>query len=362
MLRCRFGLALLAALTLLTSPMSWGESPASPNADTLWPRIIDGMALGNNTRKEVVQAAQTYGRHPTPLINTFVRSSPYLWHIVDAVAQRNMPMEIALLPAIESGFDTDAHSHRLAAGLWQFMPATARRYGLQDAAGYNARRDPIASTQAALNYLDRLHDEYGDWLLALAAYNAGTLRVNRDIQKAHSRNFWALRLPKETRRHIANLLGMALVVRHPEHYGLRLPAIPDKPVTEQVTLEAPRDVARAAEQIGIPHESLAEYNPGLRSLGNTSAQRTLLMLSSDADKLRAELARADYPPAATAASATEPIKVSTRSSKRHRVASGETLWSIARRYGVTVDQLRRWNRLHGSQLKRGRLLIVAAAE
>lgn len=326
----------------------------------IWPRVVDGMALGNSARKEVTSAAKYYARHRKQLVATLDRSSPYLWHIVNAVEKRNMPMEIALLPAIESGFNAEAHSKRRAGGLWQFVPATARLYGLNDTADYSARYDPIASTQAALKYLDRLHDRYGDWLLALAAYNAGTVRVNRDIEKARSRNFWALKLPKETRRHVANLLGLALIVRHPERYGVNLPSIPDKLVTEVLLLDQPKNIASAAEQVGVPHESVMAYNPALKNLKNTSLQSAVLLLPSDAIKLREELTRGDYPPvqAQVPESETRPPQA-----HKHRITTGDTLWGIARRYGVSVRQLQDWNHLgEKSALKAGRVLVVASSK
>lgn len=344
-----------AASLLITSFLARAD-----DKETIWPRLVDGMALGNDTRKEVTSAAKYYARHPRQVVGTLNRASPYLWHIVNSAEKRDMPMEIALLPAIESAFNVAAHSNRRAGGLWQFVPATARLYGLRDTADYNARRDPIASTKAALKYIDILHDEYGDWLLALAAYNAGTVRVTREIEKAHSKNFWALKLPKETRKHIANLLGLSLVIRHPDRYGLNLPNIPDKPVTEVLLLQEPRNLARAAEQAGVPHESVAIYNPALRSLKNTSAQHAVLLLPSDAAKLREELARTDYPP--VEAPIPEVTQKAPPASNKHRVASGETLWSISKRYGISVKQLRAWNQLNDkSTLKPGRNLVVASA-
>lgn len=354
--RFRHGLARAFAASLLLLSFV-AKADGAGTADSVWPRVVDGMALGNNARKEVTSVAKHYSRHPKQLAQILNRSRPYLWHIVNAVEKRNMPMEIALLPAIESGFDAAAHSNRRAGGLWQFVPATARLYGLHDTADYNARRDPIASTEAALKYLDKLHDVYGDWLLALAAYNAGTVRVNRDIEKARSRNFWVLKLPRETRKHIANLLGLSLVVRHPERYGMNLPSIPDRPVTEMLVLEQPKNLAGAAEQAGVPHESMAAYNPALRSLQNTSSQNAVLLLPSDATKLREELARTDYPPVHTPVSE---VALHPTGTKKHRVVAGETLWTIARRYKVTVGQLKTWNRLgEKSVLRTGRSLAVA---
>lgn len=334
------------------------HAQADASSDSIWPRIAEGMQLNGNSRSDVNAAAHYYAKHQRQLISTFNRSEPYLWHIVHAVEQQGMPMEVALLPAIESGFNADASSNRLASGLWQLMPGTARVLGLKDSADYNARRDPIASTEAALRYLNRLHGVYGDWLLALAAYNAGELRVNHEIEVSGSRNFWSLKLPKETRTQVTHLLGLAQVIHKPARYGVSLPDIPDKPITEIVVLDQPRDLALASAEVGVPHASMASYNPGLRSLSNSGGQRALLLLPSDASKLRAELDRNDYLPSKNSAPVSTHKAVVNR---KHRIKSGDNLWTIARRNGITVLQLKTWNHLSDNAvLKPGRLLIVTS--
>lgn len=351
----RLVLGLVVAGLGLSRPAQAVEPTAS-----IWPRIAEGMQLNGSSRTDVSAAAHYYAKHQRHLINTLNRSEPYLWHIVHAVEQRGMPMEVALLPALESGFNADASSSRQASGLWQLMPGTARVLGLKDSADYNARRDPLASTDAALQYLNRLHDIYGDWLLALAAYNAGELRVNHEIKVAGSRNFWSLKLPKETRRQVAHLLGLAQVIRKPGRYGVSLPDIPDNPITEIVVLDQPRDLALASTEVGVPHASMASYNPGLRSLSNSGGQRALLLLPSDARKLRAELDRNDYLPSKSSATVSTHKTVVNR---KHRIKPGDNLWMIARRHGITVSQLKTWNHLpDNAVLKPGRQLIVASRQ
>lgn len=347
-----------AVALALTTGMASGKAAAAD----LWTRMADGMQLSDPAHAEVNAAAKYYSRHPRQLNETLDRSRPYLWHIVNAVEKRGMPMEIALLPAIESGFDTSARSARRAAGLWQFVPATARLYGLHSTTDYDGRRDPMASTQAALAYLDRLHDNYGDWLLVLAAYNSGDLRVAKEMHVAHSRDFWKLKLPKETRAHVCRLLGLARVIAQPQEYQVQLPSIPDKALTQALVLEQPRNLAAAALQAGIPRESIASYNPGLRSLANTADQHTVLLLPSDATKLRKELARADYP-ASTARTDKTLTAAAAGETKKHKIASGDNLWTIARRYRVSVRELKAWNHLRDNAvLKPGHQLVVALAK
>jgi membrane-bound lytic murein transglycosylase D len=346
---------------LLLMAVWLGLSSPAHAGDVIWPRIADGMQLKGGARTDVTLAARYYSKHERQLISTLNRAEPYLWHIVNAVQKRHMPMEVALLPAIESGFITDARSNRRADGLWQFMPGTARLFGLKETREYRARRDPIASTNAALKYLDHLHTQYGDWLLAIAAYNAGEQRVNREIRNAHSRNFWALKLPKETRAHVVRLLGLAQVIRKPAGYGVSLPDIPDKPVTETVELQQPRDLALASQEAGVPHESVVSYNPALRSLSNSGGQHTLLLLPSDANKLRAALKRSAYLPAKN--TLVEHSQKTALSPAKHEVITGDSLWLIANRHNITVQQLKTWNNLdEDTVLKPGLQLIVASSK
>jgi membrane-bound lytic murein transglycosylase D len=194
------------------------------------------------------------------------RASPYLYFIVQSLEQRGLPRELALLPMIESGYNPTAVSVRNAVGLWQFMPATATSFGLRRTAGYDGRRDVLASTSAALDYLERLHKQFeGDWLLALAAYNAGEGTVGRALDANRRQglptDYWHLRLPRETAEYVPRLLAFLAAVHTPDAYGLKLSPVLDQPYFVQVKLPHSVDLEELAVTSEIPELTLRQLNP-----------------------------------------------------------------------------------------------------
>ena len=337
-----FRLACLALALLIVAP----SIHAAVDQDLLWPRIAQGMRIVDGEEAETVTWARHYAQRPQQFAQMLARAEPFLWYIVEAVELRDMPLELALLPAVESGFDSQAHSHRQARGLWQFVPATARGFGLRESAHYDARRDAVASTRAALNYLQQLNRRFDSWLLALAAYNLGGAHLSRAMQEQQQGNFWLLDLPVETREHVPRLLGIALLIQQPERFGVELPPIPNRPSASMIYLDSPRDLRRAIANAGIPAQTLGQYNPGLKNSSNTSGKRVVLLPPVEAERLRDELARRDYKP-------RETPRI------QHIVAPGDSLWQIARHYKVSVRQLREWNSLGEKQaLRPGRPLVV----
>lgn len=318
----------------------------SDKHELIWPQIVAGLRLADPQHAETMSWARRHARHPAQLTAMLARAEPFLGYIVGAVQARGLPMEIALLPAVESGFDPQAHSSQKAKGLWQIVPWTGRALGLSESIHYDARRDPIVSTQAALGYLEQLHRRFGDWLLALAAYNLGEARLSLLIRQQQTDDFWALKMPRETRAHVPRLLGLALAIQQARRLKLVLPPIHARAV-EAVHLDGPRDVERAARQAGIAMETIGRYNPGLLNLANSHVKESLLLPVQDAVQMRAELARRAYRPKA------DPREL------EHVVAVGESLWLIARRYQVSVQQLADWNGLNASGvLRAGRRLLV----
>lgn len=202
----------------------------------LWTRISAGHQLQkyDHNHIRVKQQQQWFASNPRYVVNAANRSSLYLHYVVERLEERKMPSELALLPMIESGYNPAAVSNAGAAGLWQFMPATGRGYNLEQTKLYDGRRDVTASTTAALDYLTYLHNMFnGDWLLALAAYNAGEGRVSRAIERNRklglSTDFWNLPLPKETRDYVPKLLALVDVIAAPQDYGVTLTSIANKP-------------------------------------------------------------------------------------------------------------------------------------
>ena len=183
-------------------------------AEQIWPRVCEGMSLHGEAQPQVQKWRDYYSSHPRRVRSLLAPSEPWLWHIVRAIDERGFPMEIALLPVIESNYNPNARSPGGAEGLWQFVGVTARNHGLRETDWYDGRRDALASTDAALDYLANLHDLFDNWLLALAAYNVGENRLIAEQRKQLAaglpRNFWKMPLPEETRGHVPRLLGLAL--------------------------------------------------------------------------------------------------------------------------------------------------------
>ncbi len=205
------------------------------NSGEIWERIRRNYGI--HTSKEKYQVQKQIAKYMTQdkmLYRHSVNAKPYIHHIVEELEQRGMPSELALLPMIESAFQPKATSPKGAAGLWQFMPATGRQYGLKRKGRHDERRDLVASTRAALDYLEFLHEEFNhDWMLALAAYNSGEGTVHRAIKKnlraGKSTSFWSLPLPKETQNYVPKLLALAEVVKNPEKHEISLAMIKDMP-------------------------------------------------------------------------------------------------------------------------------------
>jgi membrane-bound lytic murein transglycosylase D len=207
--------------------------------------------------------------NPGYLEQLSLRAGPYLHLIMDEIERRGMPAELALLPEIESRYNPRALSPKSAAGMWQFIPDTGRKYGLKQNGWYDGRKDIVASTHAALSYLQWLHGEFrGDWALALAGYNAGEGAVaaarRRNRNSGKGTDFWSLNLPSETEHYVPKLMAVAKLVRKPGRYGMRPPHIPNGPQLELVDTGRQMDLARAAKLSGLRLADLRRLNAGLK--------------------------------------------------------------------------------------------------
>ena len=315
-----------------------------------WAHIRDGLGFPPSMNSRVAREIKWYRKHPKYLRRLTRRARPYLAYIVREVAQRGMPMEFALLPVVESAFRVRAYSPAGASGLWQFMPSTGRRYGLRQNWWYDGRRDVVASTRAALDYLTKLLEEFdGDPLLAVAAYNWGEGNVRRAISRNRARgkptDVWSLRLPRETRSHVSRLLAIAEIVEDPERHGVVLEPISDRIQFEGVPLEGQIDLGVAAALAGITLDELRRLNPGYKRGATDPGGPHRLQLPIHAiERFKTRLAKA---PTATRVNWT-----------RHDIARGDTLGAIARRYGTSVAALKDVNRLASDLIRAGRHLMV----
>ena len=225
--------------------------------NSVWHRVSEGLAFYHlHFNDEIAEELDWFKANPEFMRHVSERAAPFIYEIVMEIERRKLPMELALLPVIESAYLPEARSGADAAGLWQFMAPTARSLGLDRNWWYDGRHDPIASTHAALDYLERLYAQFDqDWLMALAAYNAGQGTVSRAIRRNQGRDrntdFWSLPLPRETLRHVPRLLGLAYAMADPLGNGLTLNMTPHKPWLTQMDAGSQIDLTLAAQLAGL---------------------------------------------------------------------------------------------------------------
>ncbi len=243
-------------------PVASARAPAD-----VWERIRNGFAMPDLESELVPGREQWYAARPAELVNMAERSRKYLFHIVEELELRGLPTELALLPFIESAYNPQAYSSARAAGMWQFIPSTGKVYQLKQNAFRDDRRDVLASTQAALDYLERLYGMFGDWHLALASYNWGEGSVGRAIAKnkrqGKGTGYLDLTMPMETRYYIPKLQAMKNIVARPQDFGITLPVIENHPYFDTVTITRDIDVALAAKLAEVPLDDFKALNPSM---------------------------------------------------------------------------------------------------
>lgn len=236
--------------------------------DTLWDRLFALYALPPIDHPDIDRELSWFANHPAYLERAQNRAEPFLYSIVKLVEKKNVPGEIALLPIVESAFQPNVVSPARAAGIWQFIPSTGTNYGLKRSHSYDGRRDVYASTKAAIKYLKKLHGDFDDWLLAIAAYNCGEGAVGRAIRRNEAAglptDFWSLNLPQETRAYVPKLLAVSRLFADAEKYGISLKELPNLPQYKPVKVSNQLDLTLAADAAGISLDKLYELNPGFR--------------------------------------------------------------------------------------------------
>ncbi|WP_153711537.1 LysM peptidoglycan-binding domain-containing protein [Eikenella corrodens] len=323
----------------------------SSHHNNLWGRMRQDFRM-SEVNPEIVRRHETYYSTRSAYFNrTVERSRPYLYHILSEVEKRNMPSEIALLPFIESAFVTKARSHVGASGLWQFMPATGRHYGLAQNNIYDGRHDIYASTNAALNYLQYLHNMFGDWSLALAAYNWGEGNVSRAVNRARSQGlepvYENLNMPNETRNYVPKLLAVRNLVSNPQVFGLNLSNIENKPYFEAISINSPMDINAITRLANISQAEFEALNPSFKVpvFMPENGQRKLLLPVGAVNAFERNLRNAP--------------KESLLSYDILRSDGATTLSDIADRNGVSVADLRRTNGLSSNTIRAGLPILVA---
>jgi len=332
------------------APSETPVAAAIPEYPNIWAKIRDGFSMATLDSPLVERERQWFINNPEYMQRMMERARLYLYYIVDEVEKRGMPMEIALLPAIESAYKPYAYSRARAAGLWQFIPSTGRLYGLKANWWYDGRRDVQASTQAALDYLEKLYNDFdGDWHLALAAYNAGEGKVMRMIKynerKGKPTDFQDLKLKRETMHYVPKLMAMVSIVANPDKYGVQLADIPNEPYFARVETDSQVDLGVVAKLVDMPVDDLHKINPGYtRWATHPNGPHHLLV---PADKKDALVEGLNNLP--------DDERVQWR---HHIVKRGDTLHDIGRRYGVSVQALRVANNLRSNLLRRGQDLLI----
>ena len=248
------------------TPEISGAGEDSTETEDLWDRIREKFTLTDIDHPRIKKYVTKLSRDTRYIDLLSERSQPFLYYLVEATDSRDLPVELIMVPMIESAFQADAVSPGSAAGLWQIMPATARSLGLKRTKGYDGRHDVLASTQAALNYLTYLNDMFdGDWLLTLAAYNSGegtvlkAMRKNRAVGRGT--DYWSLNLPPITRQYVPKILALSRLVAEPDAYGIELEKIPDEPYLQKVEISPKIDLSIAAASAGISKDEIYQFNP-----------------------------------------------------------------------------------------------------
>ena len=336
-----------------------GVQPASGHYEDILDRIRAGFALPQVQHYAVDREVEWYQSRPEFLDRTFRRGERYLYHIVTEIERRGMPLELALLPVVESAFNPVAYSRSRASGLWQFIPSTGKHYGLAQNWWIDERRDVLLATDAALTYLQYLHRYFnGDWFLAIAAYNGGegtlSRAVSRNAAAGRPTDFFSLDLRTETRDYVPKLLAISRLVANPAAYGLEFAAIPNRPYFDVVDPGRQVHLGEAADLAGISRDDMFALNPAFNRMSTPpNGPHRLLLPVANAEPFRLALASEAGAARLAAAPVVEPPR-----DTRHRVRRGETLSAIARRHGVSVAAIKQANQMKGSVIHPGTTLVI----
>ncbi len=318
--------------------------------DDLWQRMRAGFAMPDLTTAAAQEKTTWYAVRGEYVKRSFERAKPFLFHIVEELEKRGMPTELALLPLVESAYNPRAISSAQAAGMWQFIPSTGKKYKLTQDWWRDERRDIIASTSAALDYLQFLHGMFNDWHLALAAYNWGEGAVGRAVERARAKgeptDYASLRMPAETAGYVPKLQAIKNIVMNPGIYNVALPSVPNAPYFATITKTRDIDVKTAARFADMPVEEFVALNPAHNRLVIPGANRPTLVLPADKlDTFKQNLENSQGK--------------SISSWQAYLLKAGEKLEAVAAKFGIELGTLRTINGIGAhSKLKAGHTLIV----
>ena len=322
-------------------------------ANDVWQRIRSQLNFQVPENRRIANQRNWFVKHPDYLTRVAKRAEPFLYYIVQELEANDMPIEIALLPIVESAFDPFAYSHGRASGMWQFVPGTGKRFGMKQNWWYDGRRDVVASTQGAIKYLKYLNKFFdGDWMLALAAYNSGEGRVQRAVRNNKKKNkptdFWSLDLPKETRAYVPKLLALADIVKRNDELKIKLHKIDNKAVITQVDIGSQLDLAKAAQLADLSLTELQRLNPGFnRWATDPDGPHYLLLPNHKVAQFQQQLDKLD--------------KKERLAWQRYKIKSGDSLGLIANKFNTEIDLIRQINKVKGNQIRAGKFLLIPVA-
>lgn len=342
-----------SALGEVDSPDAELDPEALAAKGDLWERMRVGfqMQIAEDNERIAVQR-NWYLQHGDYLDRMALRATRYLHYTVTEAEKRGLPTELALLPVIESAYDPFAYSHASAAGMWQFIPGTGKIFGLKQTWWYDGRRDVVESTRAAYDFLSMLYNKFGDWQLALAAYNAGPGAVQRAINRNREAglptDFWSLKLPAETRAYVPRFLAVAQVIKSPEAFGSSLRPVVNQPFFRVINTSGQVDMTAAAQIAGVSLKELYQLNPGYnRWATDPEGPHRLLVPASLPQDFEAQIAALPVPERVAATN--------------YKVKKGDTLYRVSKKFGITPDELKRLNNLKNNNLPVGRTLTITRA-
>ena len=330
------------------------DSYQNSNESDLWRLIASRQEIRSDVNPRIQEHIDWIEQHPEYLSIISKRAEPYLYVVVSEVQKQGLPIEIALLPIVESDYYPFSYSHGTAVGLWQFIPSTGKMYGLEENWWHEDRRDILASTRAAVKYLKDLNEMFnGDWLMAIAAYNSGPGRVqkaiNANIELGLKADFWSINLPKETEKYVPKLLALGKVIKDPERYNQKLFVIENKPFLKAIELNSQFDLALISQWTGLTIDQIYTFNPGLKRWATpVSLPYTILLPEDVVNRFEENLSKAGQRP-----------KISWA---RHKVKQGDSLSLIAQKYKTTIGQIKSVNELSTDIIRIGDYLIVPLAQ
>ncbi len=320
--------------------------------DDLWQRMRNGFSMPDLDSPLVADRQAWYLNRPDLLKRIFERSRRYLYHIVTELEKRGMPTELALLPVVESSFNPLAYSSARALGMWQFIPATGKTYKLQQNVWFDQRRDIVASTGAALDYLQNIYEMHGDWHLALASYNWGENAVGRAVAKNRAKglptDYRSLKMPTETAYYVPKLQAIKNIIAQPQLFGITLDPIPNRPYFGTVERSGNMDIALAARLAEIPVEEFIALNPAYsRPVMPTAANSPLVLPAEKVQTFLENLQQHEAQDKPLSAWLT------------HNLKPGEKLDAVAKRYGMSVVRLKQLNGINAkTKITPGFALLV----